>query len=51
MPTVILSLFALLVLVGVLRTITQVGKVQKPITPGVAATVAFVGMVELLALA
>ena len=51
MATVIIVLFALLVLTGVLRTIATVGKTQKPVTPGVAATVAFLGMVELAALA
>ena len=51
MATVIIVLFALLVLTGVLRTIATVGKTQKPVTPGVAATVAFLGMVDLAALA
>ena len=51
MATVIIVLFAIRVLTGVLRPNATVGKTQKPLTPGVAATVALLGMVELAALA
>lgn len=51
MPTIALAAFAVLILFGILNTITQVGKPRGPITPGVAAAVAFIGMLELLVLA
>jgi hypothetical protein len=50
-PQVVLFVFAALIAFGAFSTILTVGKVRRPVTPGVAAAVTLVGALEIAALA